>query len=439
MFDFLTNKLSSVFARFTGQSHLTEKNIDETLTKVKDALLEGDVPYHVVEVFTDSLKQEVVGQKVLSSLKPSEQFVDIVHKKLISFLGGKNNFIFQAPSVTLVMGLQGSGKTTTIAKLAHKILHDKNYKTKKILCASVDFYRPAAIDQLEILAKQVGIDFYRAQSIDPVKAAQEIEQYTHKNNYDFLLLDTAGRLHVDNTMLEELRAIDNLLQPKHKLLVLDAMTGQESLRVAQAFEQVVGFEGAILTKIDSDTRAGAAFAFAYELKKPILFLGVGEKVADLESFRAERIAGRLLGMGDIQTLVEQADQKIKKHEQEEAEKAFRKGSFTLEDFAKQLNMMNRLGSLSQVMRFIPGMSAQKISSEQMSHAEAEMKKFKAIIRSMTPKERLNHKLLQASRKQRIAKGAGVHVSDINILLQRFEQMQQFAKLFKSMGNIPGLR
>lgn len=438
MFDFLTNKLSSAFSHLTGQAYLSEKNISETLTKVREALIQADVPFGAVEKFIAEIQQEVVGQKVLKSLKPSEQFIDVVHKKLVTFLGGQNkaSLELKLPTTIMVMGLQGSGKTTTIAKLA------QYYKTKgtakTIVCGSVDFYRPAAIDQLETLAQQIDINFYRAQSDSPLKAAQEIFAHAKSLKADIILLDTAGRLHIDNTMLQELQEIDSSLQPEHKFLVLDAMTGQESLRVAQAFEQSIGFEGAILTKIDSDTRAGAAFAFAYELKKSILFLGTGEKPADFDPFRAERIAGRLLGMGDMQTLMEQADEKIKKHEQEEAERALRQGRFTLDDFAKQMDMMNRMGSFSQILKFIPGMGAQAIPQDKMMQAEAEMKKFKAIISSMTRKERFDHKLLQASRKKRIAQGAGVHVSDINILLQRFEQMQQFAKLFKKMGKMPGL-
>ncbi|MGE0207336.1 MAG: signal recognition particle protein [Candidatus Babeliales bacterium] len=444
MFDFLANKLSSAFSLITGQGYLSEKNIQDTFAKLQEALLEADVPYAVVEAFTQELKDEVIGQKVLKSLKPNEQFITLAHKKLSAFLGGTESASWLAdltfkkkPTIFMLMGLQGSGKTTSLAKLAHKIKTEK--KVQKILCASVDFYRPAALDQLEILAKQVKIDFYRAQATAPLKAAHEIVQYARNNSYDVLLLDTAGRLHVDTTMLQELRSLDYDLQPEHKLLVLDAMTGQQSLQVAQAFEQTVGFEGALLSKIDSDTRAGAAFAFAYTLKKPILFLGIGEKPEDLEIFRADRIAGRLIGMGDMETLLEKAEKTIKKHEQQEAEKAFMQGKFTLHDFAKQMDMMNRMGSLSSIMRFIPGMSSQAIPADKMRQAETEMKKFKAIIGSMTPRERLNHKILQGSRKLRIAKGAGVQVSDINILLQRFEEMQQFAKLFKKMGNFPGLR
>ena len=437
MFDFLANKFSSVFSYFTGQRYLSEKNLGQTLQKVQDTLLDADVPYHVVQQFIMQIKDEVLGQKVLTSLKPGEQFSSIVYKKLVAFLGGQQESVFtvQIPSIVMVMGLQGSGKTTTIAKLAHYVQDEAQKKGKKrsVLLASVDFYRPAAIDQLEILAKQIDASFYRALATDPVAAANEIAEYARKHQHEITFLDTAGRLHVDNRMLDELRQIDQQIAPKHKLLILDAMTGQESLRVAQAFDQSIGFQGTILTKMDSETRAGAAFAFRYELKKPILFLAHGEKVEDLEAFRSERIAGRMLGMGDVKSLLEQAEKKINQSEQEEAQKAFMRGNFTLQDFAKQMDMMNRLGSFSHLMKYIPGMQAQKISDEQMANAESEIKRFKAIINGMTPEERLNHKILNGSRKMRIAKGSGIAVSEINTLIRRFEEMQQYVKLFKRMG------
>lgn len=441
MFDFLAQKFSSVFSYLTGEQRLTEKNIDQTFQKVREALLEADVPFEVVQQFTMEIKKEVEGQKILTSLKPGEQFVSIVHKKLVSFLGGnqEHSFSIKIPSVVMVMGLQGSGKTTTIAKLARHVQAETHKKGKNIsvLLASVDFYRPAAIDQLEILAKQIEVSFYRASATEPCAAANQIVDYAKKNHHEIIFLDTAGRLHVDNYMLDELRQIDHQIVPHHKILIIDAMTGQESLRVAQAFDQSVGFQGAILTKMDSETRAGVAFAFRYSLKKPILFLAHGEKVEDLEEFHADRIAGRMLGMGDVQSLLEVAQKKIKQSEQEEAHKTFMTGQFTLQDFAKQIDMINRLGSFSRLMSYIPGMQAQKISDEQVAQAEAEMKCFQAIINGMTPKERMNHKILNGSRKIRIAKGSGVAVSEINTLIGRFEEMQQYGKLFKRMAKSRG--
>ncbi len=433
MFDFLSNKFSTIFSRITGQHRLTEKNIDETFDKVKEALLEADVSYQLVETFIESIKTEVIGQKVLSSLKPAEQLIKVVHEKLLAFLGGSSvSFSFQLPSVVMVMGLQGSGKTTSIAKMAHWVHKQaqKKGKNRSILAASVDFNRPAAIDQLEILAGQVNASFYRSSCSDPIQAAEDIYNHYRQGQFDLLFLDTAGRLHIDNQMLQELRAIDARIKPKYKILVLDAMTGQESLNVAQAFEQNVGFHSALLSKMDSDTRGGAAFSFRYALKKPIIFVGSGERVDDIELFHPDRMAGRILGMGDVQSLIEKADEKIKKAEQEAAYKSFMHGKMTLQDFADQLAMVSKMGSMSQLMKYVPGMSGMNISPQMIEKGEVELKKFKAMINSMTPKERFYPHILKAYRKQRIALGAGVSVSDVNILLQRFEQSQQYAKLFK---------
>ena len=438
MFDFLSKKISSIFTRLTGQDRLTEKNMDETLSKVYDALLEADVPYEVVQAFISEVKADALGKKVFSSLKPGEQLLKIVHDKLLQFLGGQtteNYFSFQIPSVIMMIGLQGSGKTTTIAKLSHYIqtTAQKHGKARRIMVGSVDFYRPAAIDQLEILAQKAGVIFYRSSLKDPVAAAQDIVKHSQKEQCDYLFLDTAGRLHIDNEMLEELQRINTLIKPKYKLLVVDAMTGQESLKVAQAFEEKVGFTGAVLTKMDSDTRGGVAFAFRYALKKPILFVATGEKIADLELFRPERMASRIIGMGDMMSLVEKAEEKIKQSEQDAMYKSISQGKLTLQDFAQQIDMVSRLGSLTSVLKYLPGAASFNVSPEMLQKGEAEIKKFKAIISSMTYKERIYPKVLDASRKNRIAKGAGVAVADINTLLDRFEQSQQFVKIFKKIG------
>jgi signal recognition particle subunit SRP54 len=442
MFNFLTNKFSSIFSSLTGKNKLSEQNIDQVLGQVKDSLLEADVPYQVVDKLISEVKSEVIGQKVLGELNPGEQFIDIFHKRLKEFLGGSASFTsFQIPSVVMVMGLQGSGKTTTIAKLASftKDLAAKKGKDRKILLGSVDFYRPAAVDQLEILSKQVGVDFYRSSETDPVQAASDIYNYWRSSGCDYLFLDTAGRMHVDNNMLQELCEIDTNLSPKYKLLVLDSMTGQESLKVAQAFDQVVGFNGSILTKMDSDTLGGAALAFRYVLKKPIYFTGNGEKVTDLEQFYPDRIATRLLGMGDLQTLMEKAQTKIKISEQEQSIAAFKKGRLTLEDFANQLSMVSKMGSLSKVMQYMPGFSGANVTPEMLEKGDVELKRFKVIIGSMTRKERVVPKILDTSRKQRIANGAGVKVQDVNYLLQRFEQSAQFVKLLNKQGRFNKLK
>ena len=432
MFKSLSEKFSSIFNRISGNHKISDKNISEAIEEVKSSLIEADVPYEVVNDFIESIKAESLGEKVLKSLKPSDQFIKIVHEKLKLFLGEKASLpdnLFQIPSVIMVMGLQGSGKTTTIAKLA-KYLIDlavKRGKKRNILLASVDFYRPAAVDQLEILSKQVGVSFFRSSEKEPVKAVKEIYNYFKSKQFDYLFLDTAGRLHVDNSMLQELIEIDSLINPNYKLLILDSMTGQESLNVAKAFDQTVSFSQAILTKMDSETRAGAAFAFRYSLKKPILFVGTGEKIDDLEMFYPDRVATKILGMCDILSLIEQAESKIKKEDQDRATRAFNSGHMTLEDFLSQMQMVEKLGSLSKIAQYLPGVG--QISEEQLQKGQNEMRKFKAIIGSMTRKERLLPKILDGSRKNRIAKGSGTNVSDVNLLLARFEETKQFAKLF----------
>lgn len=438
MFDLLTKSLSSVFKKITGNSRLTEKNIKHVYGQVTNALLEADVPYGVVQQFMTELQERVIGQKVLSSLEPQEQFVQTVRETLVQFLGGEStqDYEFTLPTRIVMMGLQGSGKTTTIAKLVRYMRKQKKNQCA-IMISSVDFYRPAAIDQLEQLARQQDVIFYRAQSTKPVEAAREIRNVAKERRIDLLIIDTAGRLHVDEVLLQELRDINKIIEPDKRLLVLDAMTGQESITVAQTFEQAVGIDGAILTKIDSDTRGGAAFAFRYVLKKPILFIGSGEKAEDLEQFRPERIAERMLGMGDLLTLAERAQEKIDQSDHDKLELAMKTGNITLDDFLMQISMMNRLGSLSNIMRFVPGMNTGKVKQNEINQAEQEMKKFKAIIQSMTPKERRSPVLLDSSRKKRIARGAGVQPADITILLTRFEQLQQFVKLFKRFGQIPG--
>jgi len=435
MFGFLSKSFSSIFSSLTGHGKLTEKNIDESIQKIKDSLLESDVPYDLTNTFISEIKQDVVGQKIVNSMRPGEQFVKTVYDRLLTFLGGEylqESFTFQIPSVIMMIGLQGSGKTTSIGKLALFINNQakKRGKSRKILCASVDFYRPAAIDQLEIIAQQVEIDFYRSVSNDPVQASQEIINYSKQHGYEILIIDTAGRLHVDDQMMIELDEIQKIIKPKYKFLVVDAMIGQESLSVAKTFQDRIKFDYAILSKMDSDARAGVAFSFRYELKKLVLFMGTGEKLENLELFRPERIAKRMLGMGDILTLVENAEEKIKKSEQVSLEKSFRSGHITLDDFSKQLSMANKLGSLSNMIKYLPGMANLNVSSAQIEQSEKEMKKFRAIISSMTLKERLYPKTLDTSRKQRVANGAGVTLADVAQLLQRFEQSQQFVKLLK---------
>ncbi len=435
MFDFLSQKFNGVLDWLKNRGRLTQENIDEATKQIRDALLDADVPLHVVEDFLAQVQKELLGQKVHEKLNPGQHMIKIVHDKVLEFLGGKNviNVTFNIPSVIMVMGLQGSGKTTTTAKIAHFVKQQalKRNKKRKILLASIDFYRPAAIEQLEILAQKIDVDFYRAQSADPVKAAQEIQEYFRKNSYELLFLDTAGRLHIDDTMMSELQRVDKKLAPKYKFLVLDAMTGQESLRVAKTFDQSIGFNSVMLTKMDSDTRGGAAFAFRYELKKPITFVGCGEKIEDLENFIPERMTTRILGMGDMMTLIEKASDTIDERQQQNMTRKFMDGSFTLKDFAEQMGMVDKMGSFQKIMSYMPGMG--KVSPEMMEKGQSEIKQFKAIISSMTRREQAFPKVLDGSRKKRIALGSGVTVQDVNQLLQRFEQSKQFVKMFKKNG------
>lgn len=433
MFDFLSEKFSGVLSWLKGRGRLTEENIQQAVQQVKDALLEADVPLDIINAFLKQIQEEVVGEKLKKALNPGQQLIKIVHDKVLDFLGGKNtltNITFQIPSVIMVMGLQGSGKTTTVAKLAHWTIDQakKRGKSRRVLIASVDFYRPAAVEQLNILASQINVDFYQATSTDPLKAAQEIYDQFKKKSYEILFLDTAGRLHIDTALMDELVKINKNLAPKYKFLVLDAMTGQESLRVAKAFNEAIGFDSAIMTKMDSDTRGGAAFGFRYALGKPISFVGSGEKIEDLESFIPERMTSRILGMGDIMTLIEKAQDTISEQTQEQMSQKMMSGNITLNDFADQMGMIEKMGSLQKIIRYLPGMNS--ISPEMMDKGQTEIKKFRAIISSMNKKEKNFPKILDSSRKIRIAKGSGVTVEEVNQLLQRFEQSKQFVKMFK---------
>lgn len=436
MFDLLSKRFGSIFNQF-GKKRLQESDLQDTLQLIVDSLLEADVPHDLAQQFAQEVKKEAVGKQIIKGLKPGDQFVKIVHDKLKQFLGGSAVDInFEYPATILVMGLQGSGKTTTISKLAY-FVEQQEKRDKRVLFASVDFYRPAAIDQLEQLSQKIGANFYRSEKIDPIEAAVDIKDYFEEQKYDLLFLDTAGRLHIDQDMLRELVSIKKLVKPTHNILILDAMTGQESLNVAKSFDEAVGFEYAVLTKMDSDTRGGAAFSFRYALKKPILFVGVGERVQDIQEFKPDRMAGRILDMGDIVTLAERAEKEIQNDEQESLYDAMSKGRLTLQDFAKQLEMVGRLGSVSSLMKYLPGMGSLNISEDMLQKGELELKKFKAIIGSMTKKERIKPEILDGSRKKRVAHGAGVAVTDVNLLLSRFQESQQYVKLLSKFGRGQG--
>lgn len=438
MFDFFSRQFSSIFSRIAGQKKLTARDIDETTGTIRQTLIDADVPHELAQAFVKELQEELVEQKIVRSLKPAEHIARIMHQKIMNFLGSSGQQVAwpaKFPATVLVMGLQGAGKTTTVAKLAHMI---QKKQRKKVAVMSSDFRRPAAIEQLEYLAKKAAIGFIKPNASSVVSAVLEAQERARAEKYDLLFIDTAGRLHVDNDLLEELRAVDTRIKPTDKLLVMDAMTGQESLAIARAFEQAVGFHGAIVTKLDSNARAGLVFSFYQALKKPVLFVGQGERIDDLETFDAERIAGRLLGMGDLQTLIEQAEEKVNKQEQERVMRSIAQGEFTLNDFAQQLEMVNKMGSLSHMMKYIPGGLSQGVTVDMVQKGEQEMKKFRAILSSMRLPERARPGRLSPHRKKAIAHGAGVGLTDIDMLMQRFEQARQYGKLLKKAGIFKGL-
>ncbi len=437
MFNFLSDTFSGIFNWLNGKSRITQADIDKAVGQLFDALIDADVPQDLARTFLATVTESLQGIDVQKNVNPGHLIIKIVQDRLTDFLGSQNKIDFwaiQYPTVLMVLGLQGSGKTTTAAKIAYAIAEKELEKGKKkrIMVASVDYYRPAAIDQLEILARENNFGFYRAQALNPVAAAQEIMQQCKAQGYDVLIIDTAGRLHVDESMMQELQKVDQIVRPHKKILVLDAMTGQESLSVARSFNDTIGFDGAVLTKMDSETRAGAAFSFYYALKKPVFFLGVGEKINDIEPFIPERIASRIIGMGDIVTLIEKTTKQFKEQEQADQEKLSHRlmtGNFSLDDFLQQLGYVQKMGSLQKIFSYLPGMGS--VSPEMIKQGEQEFKRIRAMISSMTHLERLNPAVLNGERKRRIAKGSGTTAADINQMLQKFEQIKHYAKLMKN--------
>ncbi|MCL5436925.1 MAG: signal recognition particle receptor subunit alpha [Candidatus Dependentiae bacterium] len=439
MFDQISKAFFPFFSRIGKQRTLTAPLVAELISPLREALIQADVSYAVVEAFCAELQDSLGGTTIPSSVQPDEYVAKVMYERLVAFLGGSAEkvaaFAPRSGSTIMVLGIQGSGKTTTLAKLGHFLRTasgNSGRKKVRVLAGSVDFYRPAAIDQLELVCAQAGIDFRRATAPGAVEAAIELQAYAREQKYDYLLLDTAGRMHIDEPLITELCAIDRALQPGYKILVLDAMTGQESLKIARSFDERVGFSSAILTKMDSETRGGCAFAFRYELKKPIIFVGVGEHVQDLEAFYPERAATQMLGMGDLATLTERLDAQLHKEEQELLVRAARKKDFSLEDFARQLDMISKLGSMGQLLRYLPGASQLQISPEQLEKGERDVKRFRALLSAMTRKERLIPGLLNTSRKRRIAAGAGVSLEDVNAFLVRFEEARRMLKNQRGM-------
>ena len=434
MFQSLTDRLSHSLRSVTGKARLTEDNIQDTLREVRMALLEADVALPVVKDFVEAVKQRALGQEVLKSLSPGQAFLKIVQTELESVMGSANeglNLSTQPPAIILMAGLQGAGKTTSVAKLA-KLLKERDKKSVTVV--SADVYRPAAIKQLETLAAEVGADFFPSDiSQKPLEIARAAIEHARIQFSDVLIIDTAGRLAIDEDMMAEIAELHREVKPIETLFVVDAMTGQDAANTARTFGEVLPLTGVILTKVDADTRGGAALSVRSVTGKPIKFLGVGEKTAALDPFHPDRIASRILGMGDVLSLIEEAEQKVDKDKAERLARKVRKGKkFDLEDFRDQLQQMNNMGGITGMLDKLPGMG----NMAQMAQQNLDMKMFarmEAMINSMTPRERRNPELIVGSRKRRITRGSGTQVQDLNRLLKQHKQMQKMMKKMKGGG------
>ncbi|PSJ79284.1 signal recognition particle protein [Neisseria iguanae] len=435
MLDNLTNRFSSVLKNIRGHAKLTEDNIKEALREVRLALLEADVALPVVKEFINNVKEKALGQEVAGSLTPDQAFVGVVNNALIELMGKENTSLdlsVAPPAVVLMAGLQGAGKTTTVGKLARLL---KTGQKKKILVVSADVYRPAAIEQLRLLAEQVGADFFPSDiSQKPVDIARSAVDYAKKHFYDILMVDTAGRLAIDEEMMNEIKALHAAVSPVETLFVIDSMLGQDAVNTAQAFNEALPLTGVILTKMDGDARGGAALSVRHVTGKPIKFIGIGEKVTGLEPFHPDRIASRILGMGDVLSLIEDVQRGIDEEAAAKMAKKIQKGKgFDLNDFKEQIQQMRNMGGLESLMSKMPGELGQISKQIPEGTAEKAMGKVEAIINSMTPKERANPALIKASRKRRIAAGAGTNVQEVNKMLKQFEQSQQMMKMFSGSG------
>lgn len=429
MFETLGNRLQTVFDGLQRRGSLTEADVDQAMREVRLALLEADVNYKVVKAFVSRVRERAVGQEVMGSLTPGQQVVKIVNEELITTLGepGRLNLGMQSPAIIMLVGLQGAGKTTMAGKLA---LHLRKQGRRPLLVGA-DVYRPAAIDQLQTLGRQLDIPVYdEGPEANPVKVCANGVAQAKKQGLTTVILDTAGRLNIDDMMMDEIKSIKKAVDPIEILLVADAMTGQEAVRVASDFNEAVEITGLIMTKVDGDARGGAAISMREVTGVPIKFLGTGEKLNAIEPFHPDRLANRILGMGDVLTLIEKAQTEMDQEEAAEAGKKLLEGDFNLEDFLKQMQQIRKLGPIGQLMEMIPGMN--KMAGDvDLSNAEGDLKRIEAIIQSMTLKERRNPKLIKASRKRRIAAGSGTSVQDVNLLLKQFREMQRMMKQLKS--------
>ena len=427
-FEGLSGRLSEVFKKFKGRGKVKESDIKEVMREVRMALLEADVNYKVAKDFVASVSEKAMGSEVLESLTPAQQIIKIVNDELTELMGSTNariTFSSKIPTIIMMCGLQGAGKTTHCAKLARYF----KQSGKRPLLAACDVYRPAAIQQLQIVGEQAGVPVFEMGQGDPVEIARKAVLHARDYGNDILILDTAGRLHIDEELMDELRRIKEAVQPQEILLVIDAMTGQDAVNVAKSFDETLGIDGTILTKLDGDTRGGAALSVRAVTGKPIKFVGTGEKLDNLEPFYPDRMASRILGMGDVLTLIEKAQSTVDEQKAMEMAKKLKEQNFDMNDLLEQMQQIKQMGSLSQVISMFPG--AGKISEEETAAGEAQLKKTEAIINSMTKRERERPAIINPSRKRRIAAGSGTKVEDVNRLLKQFEQMQ---KMMKMMGS-----
>lgn len=428
MFEDLGDRLQNAINKIKGYGMITEDNIDSMMREIRFALLEADVNYKVVKEFTNNVKEKALGTEVRKSINPGDMFVKIVKDELVELLGGEAKELYTSgnPSVLMLVGLQGSGKTTTIGKLA---LYLRKKLHKKPLMVACDVYRPAAIDQLKQLGKELNIEVYEEGKKDPVEIVKNALVYAKENKFDFILIDTAGRLQIDEELMDELVNIQNSTKINETLLVIDSMMGQDAINVINGFNDKLKLTGVILTKLDGDTRGGVALSVRHLTNVPIKFVGISEKMDGLTTFDPERMAGRILGMGDVISLVEKAQEAIDEKEAEKTAKKMQQGKFDLEDFLSSMKQIRKLGPLENLIKMIPG--ARKAGLDKVQIDPKQMNRIEAIVLSMTPKERRNPSIIKASRKERIAKGSGTSIQDVNKLLTQFEEMRKMMKAMSS--------
>lgn len=433
-FDSLAEKLQNVFKSLRSKGLLTEDDVKAALKEVKLALLEADVNFKVVKQFVKSVQERAVGQDVMNGLNPGQMVIKIVNEELVSLMGSQTTEINlkQGNEITVIMmaGLQGAGKTTTTAKIAGKL----KQKGRKPLLVACDIYRPAAIQQLQINGEKQGVEvFSMGDSHKPVNIAKGALEHARANGQNVVILDTAGRLHIDEEMMRELQEIKEQIEITQTILVVDAMTGQDAVNVAKMFQEKIGIDGVVLTKLDGDTRGGAALSIRAVTGKPILYVGMGEKLSDLEQFYPDRMANRILGMGDVLTLIEKAQETIDEEKAKELEQKMKKAEFGFDDYLESMNQMKKMGGISSMLKMMPGIGGAQLAELENAVDEKKMARIEGIIYSMTPKERSNPSILNPSRKRRIAQGAGVDISEVNRLVKQFEQSRKMMKQMPGMG------